>query len=262
MDFCILMTTLSLHQPINHLKRSNKATLAIGPLRCLLLPSVNALPPSSCIFFSLLSPIHSLGTQKMKPLTILLERQSWSLAIKSFQLNQKYEGTNKNFKYSGMQIFLKITYFCMQPTAAASSLHITKGGNPHFASCSLLCHQHCTHFFSATWLSEINTCLPSTDYTKQGETKKTTQINESWKQGTYISANITCLARAPINLQQLILMQLHNIYQLASMSIAFTFIRAFDILNLISHQISHSEDKFPWSTKYRYGSTRQGKYCI
>lgn len=98
LDFCNLITTLSLHQPINHLKWSNKASLAIGPLRCLLWPSVNALPPSSCIFFSLLSPIRTLGTHKMKPLTMLLERQSWSLAIKSFHLNQKLEGTNKNFK--------------------------------------------------------------------------------------------------------------------------------------------------------------------
>lgn len=132
----------------------------------------------------------------------------------------------------------------MQQAAAALSLHITKGGNPHFASCSLLCHYHCTHFFTATWVSEINTCLPSTDYIKQEETKKTAQINESWKQATYISANITCLARASISLQRLVSMQLHNIYQLASTSIDFTCIQAFNTLNLIRHQISHSEDKF------------------
>lgn len=120
----------------------------------------------------------------------------------------------------------------------------TKEGNLHFASCCLLCQDHCTHFITATWVSEINTCLPSTDYTEQGETRKTTQINESWKQGAHISANITCLARELISLQQLVLIQLHNIYLPASMSRAFTYIQAFDILNLLSHQISHSEDKF------------------
>lgn len=43
---------------------------------------------------------------------MVLERQSWSLAIKSFQLNQKYEGINKNSKDSGTQTFLKITFLC------------------------------------------------------------------------------------------------------------------------------------------------------
>ena len=134
LDFCILITTLSLHQPTDHLKWSNKASLALGSLGCLLSPSINAPPPhpSSRIFFYLLSPICTLRTHKMKPLTMLLERQSWLLAIKSFQLNQKYEGTNKNSKDSGMQTFLKITFFSMQQAAAASSLHITKGRNPHF----------------------------------------------------------------------------------------------------------------------------------
>lgn len=111
LDFCTLIITLNLHQPINHLKWWNKASLATGPLRCLLLSSVNASPPSSCIFFSLLSPICTLGTQSEA-----LDHAPWKTKlITSNQilssLIRDMKGLTRISKDSGMQTFLKITFF-------------------------------------------------------------------------------------------------------------------------------------------------------
>lgn len=174
---------------------------------------------------------------------MLLERQSWSLAIKSFQSCQKYEGITRISKDSGMQTFLKTTFLYAAGSCSLIPPHHQRRKSS-FASCSLLCHRHHTHFFTDTWASEINTCHPSTDYTEQGETKKTTQINESWKKEHIYLLVSLIWQEQPLACSGWYYMQLHNIYQLASMSIAFTYIQGFDILNLRSHQTSHSEDKF------------------
>lgn len=91
----------------------------------------NSKVPSNSMHSMIASYFHARNTMKL--LTMLLERQSSSLAMKGLKS-----------KDNVMQIFLQYSIFCMQQAVIASAFYITKGGNPHCAFASRFFHQENT----------------------------------------------------------------------------------------------------------------------
>lgn len=164
LDFCTLITTLSLHHPTSHLKWS-----------------WHHLRWESCFLFlpslSLLLHLH-----------ICLPVLSYLHAKSSFQKTMLHKHSSD------------ITFFwCsrqLQPLPSTSQKEgiLTLPLAPFSATTTTLIYSQPLQFQKSI--------LPFWPLTTLNKVKLRKQhINESWKRGTYLSANVTCLTRVPISLQ-------------------------------------------------------------
>lgn len=129
------------------------------------------------------------------------------------------KGLTRISKDSGMQTFLKITFFLC--AAGSCSLipphHKRRKSSLCFLLPALPPPLHSMSSLPLEFQKSILVFRAQTTLNKGKQYRLMSPENRN-----IYTANFTCLARAPISLQQLVLMQVHNIYQLARMSIAFT----------------------------------------